>query len=103
MAAKSLFWHLKAALPPFKFAPVSPWDKTTGRYMPTPWSVMPKKWRSCRKVRMEIACRKHRFKYGGADASFGFVARFEDRYPPFDCDESRKTLAEWILIKLGGI
>ena len=100
MAAKSLWWHLAAALPPFKFDPVSPWDS---RYMPTPRSVMPKKWRACRKVRMEIACRKHRFKYGGSDASYEFVARFEDRYPPFDCDESRETLGEWILIKLGGI
>ena len=100
MAAKSLFWHLACALPPPKFAPISPWDSV---YMPIPRSVMPKKWRACRKVRMEIACRKHRFKYGGADASYKFVARFEDRSPPFDCDESRKTLAEWILVSLGGI
>ena len=100
MAAKSLWWHLAAALPPFKFDPVSPWDS---RYAPIPWSEMPKKWRACRKVRMEIACRKHRFKYGGSDASYEFVARFEDRYPPFDCDESRETLGEWIQIQLGGI
>ena len=100
MAAKSLWWHLAAALPPPKFDPVSPWDSD---YMPIPRSVMPKKWRACRKVRMEIACRKHRFNYGGSDASFKFVARFEDRSPPFDCDESSKTLGEWILIKLGGI
>ena len=100
MAAKSLWRHLAAADPPFKFPPVSPWDD---RYKPIPSSQMPKKWRACRKVRMEIACRKHRFNYGGSDASYKFVARFEDRHPPFDCNESRKTLAEWIQIQLGGI
>ncbi len=96
MAAKSLWRHLAAADPPFKFPPVSPWDD---RYKPIPSSQMPKKWRACRKVRMEIACRKHRY-YLGEGPRMPFYdyssAKYPDREPPFDCEESRATLTRWI-------
>jgi hypothetical protein len=54
---------------------------------------------SCRKVRMEIECAKHRYRLGrGARMPFydSSSAKYRDRTPPFDCDESRETLAMWI-------
>ena len=60
---------------------------------------MDERYESCRKVRMEIECVKHRYRLGkGPRMPFydSSSAKYPDREPPFDCDESRETLTHWI-------